>query len=71
MVSRVYVLLLGLLSATLPYLASAQAVPAVAASAPAAPAAPAEQMSAKTDPRVAIASRIPDVSVRDARESLV
>jgi thiol:disulfide interchange protein DsbC len=61
MVSRVFVPLLGLLSATLPYLASAQAASA--------PAAPAQQMSAKTDPRVAIASKIPGTRPEEFRAS--
>jgi thiol:disulfide interchange protein DsbC len=61
MVSRVYVLLLGLLSATLPYVVSAQAVSALAA--------PAPQTSAKTDPRVAIASRIPGTRPEEFRAS--
>jgi hypothetical protein len=60
MVSRVYVLLLGLLSATLPYVASAQATSAVAAP---------PQQTDKTDPRVAIASKIPGTRPEEFRAS--
>jgi thiol:disulfide interchange protein DsbC len=64
MVSRVCVLLLGLMSATLSYAAPAQLVPAPTA---AVQALPAQQPDAKVDPRVEIASRIPGAKPEELR----
>lgn len=63
MVSRVYVLLLGLLSATLPYVSAAQALSGSSLPAPAQP------VSAKSDPRVAVASKIPGTRPDELRAS--
>jgi thiol:disulfide interchange protein DsbC len=61
MVSRVCVLLLGLLSATLPYIASAEVA--------AAPAASVHLSTAKVDPRVEVASKIPGARPEELRAS--